>query len=190
MNHDSAWELIPMIRNRWKDAAIDIINGYVMRTEGSYCEVKETSVVFQYRNADPDYGDWQAKELTSQLDILMRPYMDECEVCSGNGYVEVKPRGINKGTALRLLCKRVMERMGPIDFIMSVGDDVNDEEMFTEIKQLKTEQSPFLSHGELKIVTCTIGKKPSQAKFYINDSNDLTHILELLISSSIKVGDM
>lgn len=187
MNSQSHWELIPDIRNRWKDAAIDIISGYVTRTEGSNCEVKETSVVFQYRNADPEYGDWQAKELTTQLDIIMRPYLDECEVCAGNGYVEVKPRGINKGTALRLLAKRVVEEIGEIDFIMAVGDDVNDEDMFHEIKDLKTDQSPVFDPNGVKIVTCTIGKKPSRAKFYINDSGDLTHILDLLRNSSVKV---
>ena len=187
MSNQSHWELIPAIHNRWKDTAIDIISGYVTRTEGSYCEEKETSVVFQYRNADPEYGDWQAKELTTQLDIIMRPYLDECEVCAGNGYVEVKPRGINKGTALRLLAKRVAEKMGEIDFIMAVGDDVNDEDMFHEIKDLKSEQSAVLAATGVKIVTCTIGKKPSRAKFYINDSSDLTHILDLLRNSSVKV---
>lgn len=187
MSNQSHWELIPAIHNRWKDTAIDIISGYVTRTEGSYCEEKETSVVFQYRNADPEYGDWQAKELTTQLDIIMKPYLDECEVCAGNGYVEVKPRGINKGTALRLLAKRVAEKMGEIDFIMAVGDDVNDEDMFHEIKDLKSEQSAVLAATGVKIVTCTIGKKPSRAKFYINDSSDLTHILDLLRNSSVKV---
>ena len=187
MNKHSNWELIPAIRNRWKDAAIDIISGYVTRTEGSFCEVKETSVVFQYRNADPEYGDWQAKELTTQLDIVMRPYLDECEVCAGNGYVEVKPRGINKGTALRLLAKRAVEKMGEIDFVMAVGDDINDEDMFHEIKDMKTDSS-ILSSSDLKIVTCTIGRKPSRAKFYINDNSDLTHILDLLRNSSVKVS--
>lgn len=188
MSHDDNWELIPIIQSPWKDAALDTIMGYVTRTEGAACETKETSVVFQHRNADPEYGDWQAKELTTQLDIIMRPYLDECQVSSGSGYVEVRPRGVSKGTALRELCKRVAALKGEIDFIMSVGDDVNDEEMFAEIKALKNESSPFFVSSDLKVVTCTIGRKPTKAKFYINDGSDLTHILDLLRTSSVKVS--
>ena len=187
MSHADNWELIPTIQSSWKDAALDTIAGYVTRTEGSVCETKETSVVFQHRNADPEYGDWQAKELTTQLDIIMRPYLDECQVSSGIGYVEVKPRGVSKGTALRELCKRITQTKGPIDFIMAVGDDINDEDMFAEIKALKTENSPYFQPETLKIITCTIGKKPTNAKFYINDGSDLTHILDLLRTSSVKV---
>ena len=188
MSHEDNWELIPTIQSPWKDAALDTIMGYVARTEGAACETKETSVVFQHRNADPEYGDWQAKELTTQLDIMMRPYLDECQVSSGTGYVEVRPRGVSKGTALRELCKRVSTRKGEIDFIMAVGDDVNDEEMFAEIKALKNEASPYFLPNTLKVVTCTIGKKPTKAKFYINDGSDLTHVLDLLRTSSVKVS--
>jgi hypothetical protein len=71
---------------------------------------------------------------------------------------------------------------------MSVGDDVNDEEMFAEIKALKNEASPFFVPSDLKVITCTIGRKPTKAKFYINDGSDLTHILDLLRTSSVKVS--
>lgn len=165
----------------WKDTAIDIINAYVTRTEGAYLEVKESSVVFQFRNADPDYGTWQAKELMSHLEILLRPFMDECEVSSGMGYVEVKPRGINKGNTIYRLMEQVYQRKGPIDFLICVGDDVSDEEMFKTVKMLIKEESQIISpSNNFKHFCCTVGRKPSLADHYINDTHELLHLIEIL----------
>jgi len=37
---------------------------------------KETIVGFFYRNADPDYGEWQAKELRVHLEMVLSPFED------------------------------------------------------------------------------------------------------------------
>jgi hypothetical protein len=41
-------------------------------------ELKDTSVVFQYHEADPDFGSMQAKELASHLEILLAFCVEEC----------------------------------------------------------------------------------------------------------------
>ena len=176
-----AWELLPDVSGAWKGIAEDVVESYVTRTEGSVCEVKDTSVVFQYRAADPEYGEWQAKELISQLEMVLKSYEDVCEIGEGKGYVEVKPRGVTKGSALRLICDRLKARKGDIDFLLAVGDDVNDESMFREVAVMQTS-------GLLHAYAVSIGKKPSLAQYYLEDSSELTSVLETLHKASLKVG--
>ena len=49
----------------------------------------------------------------------------------GKGYVEVKRADIDKGSA----CIRTLEELGPVDFVLSVGDDRSDEDMFQAIQR-------------------------------------------------------
>ena len=39
---------------------------YTESTDGSFIEAKESALVWHYRDADPDFGSWQAKELLDQ----------------------------------------------------------------------------------------------------------------------------
>ncbi|CAG9333089.1 unnamed protein product [Blepharisma stoltei] len=180
-NYGSTWENSLTGEMPWIETAKQIIGAYVVRTEGSTMEAKECSVVFSYRDTDPDIGSWQAKELISHLEILLKPFMNECEVSAGLGYVEVKPQGTTKGTAVYKVLQDLKERRGPPDFILTIGDDIADEEMFKVVKALKKEGSNLLAHKrELKSFTCTVGRKPSSADFYVNDANEVVHILEQL----------
>mmetsp|Transcript_28100 Transcript_28100/g.27803 ORF Transcript_28100/g.27803 Transcript_28100/m.27803 type:complete len:566 (+) Transcript_28100:692-2389(+) len=55
-NNDLKWELSAQGSHLWKETAKQIIEAYVMRTEGSRIDEKECSVVFQYRDTDLDLG--------------------------------------------------------------------------------------------------------------------------------------
>lgn len=183
------WENMIQGSGVWKDTAKQIISAYVSRTEGSSLEEKDCGVVFYYRETDPDLGSWQAKELISHLEILLKPFLNECEVSYGLGYVEVKPRGINKGTTVYEVLNELNRRKkDPADFILSIGDDVSDEEMFKVLKALNKEQSKFIApKGHLKTFTCTVGKKPSIASYFVNDASEIVGILEVLRGWSNKV---
>ena len=181
------WDSIIQGTGAWKDTAKQIISAYVSRTEGSSLEEKECGVVFYYRETDPDLGSWQAKELISHLEILLKPFLNECEVSHGLGYVEVKPRGINKGTTVFDILQEINRRKKDRpDFIFAVGDDVSDEEMFKVIKAIRKEKSLTVDKRFLTCFTCTVGKKPSLAKYYINDAVDVAGILEILKDCSYK----
>ena len=41
---------------------------YTDKTDGPFIERKESMIVWNYRDADPEFGNWQAKELTNQLE--------------------------------------------------------------------------------------------------------------------------
>ena len=40
---------------------------YTESTDGSYLDVKESALVWHYKDADPDFGRWQAKVLPTQF---------------------------------------------------------------------------------------------------------------------------
>lgn len=163
------------------ETAIQIVSAYVVRTEGSTIEIKDCSVVFSYRDTDPDIGTWQAKELISHLEILLKPFTNDCEISAGLGYVEIKPIGTTKGTAVFRVLQDLKERKGPPDFVLTIGDDIADEEMFKVLKALKREGSPLVANKRnLRAFTCTVGRKPSNADFYVNDASEVVHIIEHL----------
>ena len=69
----------------------------------------------------------------------------------------------------------------PPDFVMCIGDDRSDEDMFESI--LSTVSSPSLPSAP-EIFACTVGRKPSKAKFYLDDTSDVVRLLQCLASSS------
>lgn len=178
-SHDMDWESRGVFNELWKESAKHIIVSYVTRTEGAYLEEKECSVVFQYKNCDTEYGSWQAKELVSQLDVLLTPYIDECEVIEGIGYVEVKPRMVNKGYTVEYLMQQCFEAGIIFDFVLVVGDDSSDEEMFKAIKELAVTKHSSISTSA-RCFSCTLGRKPTQADYYLNDSAEILQYLEAL----------
>jgi trehalose-6-phosphatase len=46
----------------------DIMQSYTEKTDGAFIEEKESMIVWNYRDTDPEFGNWQAKEMTSHLE--------------------------------------------------------------------------------------------------------------------------
>lgn len=96
----------------------------------------------------------QAKELLDHLESLT--IGEAITVVAGHQYVEVKPRGLSKGAAV----KQLLTDLRP-DFVLCLGDDKSDEEMFNAFAATE--------HTGVEVYTCTVGQKPSQAQFFVND---------------------
>lgn len=45
----------------WRDMVQPIMKLYADSTDGSYTEEKESALVWNYSQADPDFGHWQVK---------------------------------------------------------------------------------------------------------------------------------
>lgn len=67
------------------------------------------------------------------------------------------------------------------DFVMCIGDDRSDEDMFESI--LSTVSSPSLPAAP-EIFACTVGQKPSKAKYYLDDNTEVVKLLQGLASAS------
>lgn len=109
--------------SEWKEKVHNIMEMYVRRCPNAFIEEKEFSTVWHYRNADPEQGKVKAQELMSELNDNINKR--RLQVTIGNKIVEVRNRGIDKGTAIRKILSD-----HDYDFIFAVGDDKTDEDMF------------------------------------------------------------
>ncbi|KAJ8619232.1 hypothetical protein MRB53_015418 [Persea americana] len=72
MKHDAEWEIrVPMADFSWKQIAETVMKLYTETTDGSTIEDKETSLVWCYKDSDPDFGLCQAKELLDHLESVL-----------------------------------------------------------------------------------------------------------------------
>jgi alpha,alpha-trehalose-phosphate synthase [UDP-forming]/trehalose-phosphatase len=118
----------------WMKLVKPILEQVSSRTPGSFPEIKDSSLVFHYRNTDPEYGNWQANEL--------KLHLEECfnsapmDIIKGKKVIEIRPANVNKGIAARRLI-----RISNADFVFCAGDDNTDEEMFEEAEKFSTYHS-------------------------------------------------
>lgn len=107
----------------WDDEVIHLIQQVIRRTPGSMLEVKQTALVWHYRNV----SDWLAYVREKQLIDLLR---EPCErlglqIMRGNRIVEIKSPAYTKGAVVKELLRK-----NRFDFLMAIGDDTTDEDMF------------------------------------------------------------
>ncbi|KAM3705499.1 hypothetical protein ACJW31_03G085300 [Castanea mollissima] len=129
LERDVEWETcVPVADCSWKQIAEPVMKLYTETTDGSTIEDKETSLVWSYEDADPDFGSCQAKELLDHLESVLAN--EPVTVKSGQNTVEVKPQGVSKGLVAKRLLS-IMQEKGPSpDFVLCIGDDRSDEDMF------------------------------------------------------------
>lgn len=178
-NNDAEWETCKLTDFDWKQVVEPIMQLYCETTDGSTIEAKESALVWNYKYADRDFGSCQAKELLDHLENVLAN--DPVSVKSGQFTVEVKPQGVNKGlVAERLLATMQRKGLHP-DFVLCIGDDRSDEDMFEVITNAST---TLCLSPVAEVFACTIGQKPSKAKYYVEDSGEILRILEGLAVAS------
>ncbi len=140
---DGHWQCIG--RNfdlSWKDVVYPIMQYFTERTPGTYVENKESSLTWHYRDADPHFGIWQAKDMQIHVeDVLSNMPL---EILQGSKMVEVRHQAANKGAVTDVLLQ--LQGDGVVnsgkectDFVLCLGDDKSDEDMFQTIKKYKEE---------------------------------------------------
>ncbi len=160
----SAWQsLRPQASTDWKQTVIPILEHFVDRTPGSFVEEKKYALVWHYRMAEPEFGEWLANELVSMLEAMLAE--TELRAFRGEKIVEVKPVWANKGEAL----ERLLRDYRDPDFIFAVGDDRTDEDLFERLS------------GDAW--TVHVGAGPTRASFVVTDPQALRSVVELLAGS-------
>ena len=132
----------------WKDDIRDVLRLYEQSTPGSWVEEKRTSLVWHFRNTDPEFGRWKAHQLTHELGTMMAN--EPVKIRQGRKIVEITSAEVSKGGAIR----RLLHERG-YEAVLCAGDDQTDESMF-EI------DSPNL-------ISIKIGPEPSRARFRLRD---------------------
>jgi trehalose 6-phosphate synthase/phosphatase len=166
-------------------------------------ETKETSLVWHYQNADPELGPLRAKELH---DHLVGALADEpaASVAIGSQIVEVGPQvaipsslsiyhrnlsrfnllrvckktkqGVTKGVAVRRVLSEMARRgVAAPDMVLCFGDGEADEAMFEALAW----SGPRLA-ADARVFACTVGKKETQAVFYVEEPADVVDLLRAM----------
>jgi trehalose 6-phosphate synthase/phosphatase len=212
------WEtLVPITDRSWRSLAMTIMEVYTSRTHGSYIEETEMKVLWQYRDADLEFGYLQARELEDHLSNCLRTY--PVDILHGGveegGYVEVRPKGVNKGVLAMKVIKNfpAFAQNDKVEFALSLGDDHCDEPMLSVMRQIgrRVQDARLVKKGDdplpdlpttmtlvdvsgcdeylapnLEVFTCTVGKKPSAAANYLHDVNEVQELLDALVKVSTR----
>ncbi|XP_047327951.1 probable alpha,alpha-trehalose-phosphate synthase [UDP-forming] 11 [Impatiens glandulifera] len=171
---NSQWEscMVSMDLN-WMKIALPVMEHYTEATDGSSIEQKESALVWHHGDSDPDFGSCQAKELLDHLESVLAN--EPVLVKRGQHIVEVKPQGVSKGVVVENLIETMKTKGKSPDFVLCIGDDHSDEDMFETISRCVANKN--LAEGA-EVFACTVGQKPSMAKYYLDDTFDVIRMLQ------------
>jgi trehalose 6-phosphate synthase/phosphatase len=95
-------------------------------------------------------------------------------------------QGVTKGLVAEKVLSSMISNRKPPDFVMCIGDDRSDEDMFESISTTADSSADSLPVAP-EIFACTVGQKPSKARYYLDDTVDVVTLLQgLATASSIK----
>ncbi len=155
------WEALrPQSVSDWKATVMPILEHFVDRTPGSFVEEKKYALVWHYRMAEPEFGEWLANELVSMLEAMLAE--TELRAFRGEKVIEVKPVWPSKGEVL----ERLLTAYPDPDFIFAAGDDRTDEDLFERLPE----------HAW----TVHVGPGPTRASFVTADFQNLRRLLTLI----------
>lgn len=157
------WQVRPGLSNTWKPKIKALMQYITDRTAGSSIEEKTHSLAWHYRKVEPAFGKLKAQELLTQLVAVAEDL--ELQVINGDRVIEVKDQVINKGKAVLQL----VNDLNP-DFILCIGDDATDEDMFQELPS--------------DSMTIKVGDKQSHAKYYVENYKEVLKLLEEITATT------
>lgn len=109
----------------WKKQVEDILAYYCERTPGTFVETRHCSYLFQYRNAEDKLtASRQAAECAN--DVNDRFENQGVRAVPIEGAVSIESTECNKATA----AEKIIEFDGVPDFLLTIGDDREDEVLF------------------------------------------------------------
>ncbi len=195
----------------WQKDVEEIFSYYTERTPGSVIERKKVALTWHYRQADPEFGEFQAKELKQHLASTVAVNYD-VEVMSGKANLEVRPRFVNKGEIVKRLTlsahgkaqetfilsgdgSKQKQKPRPAvdfaelpDFVLCVGDDKTDEDMFEALISIeeqwgKEHNDKKNKFGHFGIFPTTVGpaSKKTIAKAHLIEPKQVLETVGLLV---------
>jgi len=120
------WQPTSTRDSSWQHSVLPLLKFYANETPGAHVEQKATSLVWHYRES-PSYA---AQKNIVLLKKELKPLLQGTglRAYTGKKVIEVKHKDTHKGTAV----KHYMSEQ-QYDFIMTVGDDYTDEDMFKAV---------------------------------------------------------
>ena len=122
--YDNDWVTQAEVNLDWKEKILPVLKEYVNRFNGSMIEQKHASLTWHYRNVEQEIAAGRIHELRDNLAEIIKNE-SKLHIINGNKVLEIKSIMYDKGTAALKLLKDES-----FDFIMAVGDDKTDEDLF------------------------------------------------------------
>jgi trehalose 6-phosphate synthase/phosphatase len=147
--------------SEWKGTIYPILDEIASSCPGSFIEEKSYSLAWHYRNAESHYGSEQSRKLISRLKKIIHLY--NLKLLDGNKVVEIMPTYVGKGNAVKKLFEQ-----NSFDFILSIGDDATDEEMFEYLLHVRN------------AFTIKVGNEDTFARYKLRGINDVKSLIKKL----------
>lgn len=151
------WNMTISLNNDWKDSVRHILEMYTDRMPGSLIEEKEFSLALHYRQCEPDMVPVKLSEIREAL-MYMTATMN-LGIQEGNKVLEIKDNRVNKGFTANSIMNE-----GDYDFILGVGDDHTDEDLFLALPE--------------KTFTIKVGLNNTNAKYHIKSWKSMRTLLK------------
>jgi trehalose 6-phosphate synthase/phosphatase len=160
---DGTWTQQKATLKNYRSAITDILEHYAERTPGVQIEQKDFAIVWHYRNAPPELAFARNARLRHELKQLLDD--TDIGIYDGSKVIEIKPRTIHKGA----VCENLLAEHSA-DFVLCVGDDYTDEDMFRAL--------PASAH------TVKVGLDATAARWQIASVEKVIELLNLLTKAA------
>lgn len=168
---------------------------------GSFIERKRCALTWHYRQADPEQGLHAANAAQKELESTVTKKWD-VDVMTGKANLEVRPTFINKGEIAKRLVADYnadilhiagnstpdVKPKGPLEFVLCLGDDFTDEDMFRALNGLSGNS---LIAENIFTVTVGASTKVTLARWHLLEPEDVIEAVALLanVGKSGEAGD-
>ncbi|KAL7087471.1 hypothetical protein ACP275_13G070000 [Erythranthe tilingii] len=118
----------------WVDSVKHVFEYFTERTPRSHFEERQTSLVWNYKYSDVEFGRLQARDMLQHL--WTGPISNSSvDVVQGSRSVEVRAVGVTKGAAIDRIIGEVVHSKdisSPIDYVLCIGHFLEkDEDIYT-----------------------------------------------------------
>ncbi|PBQ33687.1 bifunctional alpha,alpha-trehalose-phosphate synthase (UDP-forming)/trehalose-phosphatase [Sphingobacteriaceae bacterium] len=160
LTNSSEWIQIKNVDISWKPSVKEVLEKQLLIYPDSFVEEKEYSVAWHYRAVNAELDEKLFIDLNKKLTAINTNNL--FKILQGNKVLEIKCATINKGQAAHKLLST-----GKYDFVMAIGDDRTDEDMFEVL-------------NEAAHVTIKVGLDKTKAKYnFIGTNNVLSFLSQM-----------
>ncbi|MBA0829816.1 hypothetical protein Goarm_014395 [Gossypium armourianum] len=136
----------------WVDSVKHVFEYFTQRTPRSHFELRETSLIWDYRYSDAEFGRLQARDLLMHL--WTGPISNlSLDVVQGSQSIEVRSVGVTKGAAIDRILGEIVHNKGmkePIDYVLCMGHFLaKDEDIYSYFELMLPSETPTSSSSQV-----------------------------------------
>lgn len=156
---DFTWKQNSQISDDWKKEIMPYFKEFIDKTPGSFSEEKTHSIVWHYRKVDAWLANLRVQEFLNAFIYPCTKY--NLEIIEGKKFIEVRVADKKRHETIRKWVKQESW-----DFILAIGDDQADEEMFKALPK--------------DAYSIKVGYGTTKAKFHLGSHEEVRELLSYL----------